>query len=425
MAVPALAGNGQERHSNKRSYLRRHAGSNERFQARRVPAGMRRTPLGVSKHKDEDIFKKPSNMFPLELQVRIIPCPVDEHCIFVWQNQEATGLITNTLEVSVNHLVRSLIVFALSLFVVTTAHAQQKTYRIGYILSTESQLGAGAIAFADAVAKQSGNKIKIEQQPNAALGGEVEMLNGLQLGTVDFAFITGAPLPNIIPAVGVFNIPFIFRDIAHAHAVLDSPLGLSYLEKFKDKEMVALAWGENGLRHITNSKRPIKTPEDIKGLKLRLPQSDVMRIGFKELGVDTVSLPFPQVFGALQSGQIDGQENPISTIVSSKFAQVQQYLSLTGHVYDPAVILVSKATWEELSGEEQAILVEAAKVGAKASRDYNAKEAKAGVENLRKQGMEVTDQIDRAKFAAAVQPAYPEFEKMYGAAVIKQIQDTK
>ncbi|MGO9530371.1 MAG: DctP family TRAP transporter solute-binding subunit [Syntrophobacteraceae bacterium] len=324
-----------------------------------------------------------------------------------------------------NYLGRSLVLLFLFLLVAPAAQAQQKTYRIGYILSTESQLGAGGIAFADEVAKRTGGKINIEQQPNAALGGEVEMLKGLQLGTVDFAFITGAPLPNIIPEIGVFNIPFLFRDIKHAHAVLDSPLGLSYLEKFKDKKMIALAWGENGLRHITNSNRPINTPEDINGLKLRLPQSDVMLIGFKMLGAETVSLPFPQVFGALQSGQIDGQENPISTIISSKFAQVQKYLSLTGHVYDPAVILVSRDTWDEFSADEQATLYEAAKAGAKTSREYNAKMENTGVDILRDQGLDVVDQIDRAKFRAAVLHAFPEFEKKYGAGVIKQIQSMK
>ena len=322
-----------------------------------------------------------------------------------------------------NYPRRALIVLAVILFVAPAASAQQKTYRIGYILSTQSQLGVGATVFAAEVAKQTAGKIKIEQQPNAALGGEVEMLSGLQLGTVDFAFITGAPLPNIIPEVGVFNIPFLFRDLAHAQTVLDSPLGRVYLDKFKDKGMIALAWGENGMRHITNSKRPIAAPEDIKGLRLRLPQSDVMLSGFKVLGADAVSLPFPQVYGALQSGQIDAQENPISTIVSAKFFQVQKYLSLTGHVYDPAVILVSKDTWDELTGTEQAALLEAAKAGAKASRDFNALHEKAGVEYLRGQGMEVVDQVDRAQFMDAILPAHSEFEKRFGAAVIKQIQD--
>jgi TRAP-type transport system periplasmic protein len=191
-----------------------------------------------------------------------------------------------------------------------------RTLKIGYILSTDSQLGAGAKAFVDELEKRTKGLIKVEQFPNSALGGEVEMLKGVQLGTVDLAFITGAPLPNILPEVGAFNIPFLFRDAAHAHAALDGPLGQDYLQKFRTKDLVALAWGENGMRHITNSKRAVRTAEDLKGLKLRLPQSEVMLAGFKALGADVAPLAFPQLYGALQSGQFDGQENPIATILA-------------------------------------------------------------------------------------------------------------
>jgi len=305
------------------------------------------------------------------------------------------------------------------------AQAQQKTYKFGYILSQDSQLGAGATVFAEEVAKRTGGKIKIDQQPNAVLGGEVEMLKGMQLGTVDMAFITGAPLPTVVPDVGVFNIPFIFRDIDHAHSVLDGNIGGSYLEKFKDKNLVALAWGENGLRHITNSKHPITQPDDLKGIKIRLPQSEVMLIGFKALGADVASLPFPQLYGALQSGQFDGQENPIATILSSKFSQVQKYLTLSGHVYDPAVILVSSDVWAELKDNERMALTEAAKAAAKASRVYAGESQRKGVETLRQQGMVVVEKIDRAQFAAALLAARPEYEKKFGASVIKQIEDSK
>src|SRR5580704_9638136 len=167
------------------------------------------------------------------------------------------------------------------------AQAQSaKVLKLGYILSTHSQLGAGATVFTDEVAKRTAGHYKIEQYPNSALGGEVEMLKAVQLGTVDMAFITGAPLPNFVPEIGVFNIPFLFRDAEHAHAVLDGPIGQSYLEKFREKGLVALAWGENGMRHLINSKHEIRSAEDLKGLKLRLPQSDVMLAGFKALGAD-------------------------------------------------------------------------------------------------------------------------------------------
>lgn len=303
--------------------------------------------------------------------------------------------------------------------------ASARTLKIGYILSTDSQLGAGAKAFADEVTKLTQGRVTVEQFPNSALGGEVEMLKGVQLGTVDLAFITGAPLPNILPEVGVFNIPFLFRDAKHAHAALDGPIGQAYLEKFRSKDMVALAWGENGMRHITNSKRDIRTPEDLKGLKLRLPQSEVMLAGFKALGADVAPLAFPELYGALQSGKFDGQENPIATIQSAKFAQVQKYLTVSGHVYDPAVIVMSVDAFEELDeGDKQAIM-KAAKVGGQASRDYAAEAQAKGVAALAEAGMQVTPQIDTAAFSAAMASAVPGFEAKFGADLIKQIRDSK
>ena len=302
---------------------------------------------------------------------------------------------------------------------------QARTLKIGYILSTDSQLGAGAKAFADELEKRTKGLIKVEQFPNSALGGEVEMLKGVQLGTVDLAFITGAPLPNILPEVGAFNIPFLFRDAAHAHAALDGPLGQDYLQKFRTKDLVALAWGENGMRHITNSKRAVRTAEDLKGLKLRLPQSEVMLAGFKALGADVAPLAFPQLYGALQSGQFDGQENPIATILASKFAQVQKYLTVSGHVYDPAVIVMSVDAFEELDEGAKEAVIAAAKLGAQASRAYAAEAQAKGVAALAQAGMEVTAEIDKAKFAAAMAGAVPEFEKRFGVEVIGKLRNAK
>lgn len=306
-----------------------------------------------------------------------------------------------------------------------SAQAQSRTLKLGYILAQDSQLGAGAAAFAAELSTATQGRLKVEQFPNSALGGEVEMLKGVQLGTIDLAFITGAPLPNIIPDVGVFNIPFLFRDAPHAHAVLDSPIGQSYLEKFRAKDLVALAWGENGMRHITNSKMAIKGPEDLRGLKLRLPQSEVMLAGFKALGADVAPLPFPQLYDALKTGQFDGQENPIATILASKFSQVQKHLTLSGHVYDPAVIVMSVDAFDELSPADKEAVVKAAKIGAKASRVYAAEAQTKGVETLRQAGMQVVADVDATKFAAAMASAAPIFEKQFGAELVGKIRQFK
>lgn len=311
------------------------------------------------------------------------------------------------------------------LFGMPATYAQSRTLKMGYILAQDSQLGAGSTAFAKELEAATGGRLKVEQFPNSALGGEVEMLKGVQLGSIDLAFITGAPLPNIIPEVGVFNIPFIFRDAAHAHAVLDSPIGQDYLGKFRGKDLVALSWGENGMRHITNSKRPIAGPDDLKGMKLRLPQSEVMLAGFKALGADVAPLAFPQLYDALKTGSFDGQENPIATILASKFSQVQKHLTLSGHVYDPAVIVMSVDAFDELSPADKEAVKKAAIAGAKASRVYAAEAQAKGVETLKKDGMQVVEKIDPVKFAGAMASATPEFEKKFGADLIKKIRDFK
>jgi tripartite ATP-independent transporter DctP family solute receptor len=297
-----------------------------------------------------------------------------------------------------------------------------RTLKFGCLLSVESQLGAAGTAFADEIARRCGDRLRVDLYPNAVLGGEVEMLKAVQIGALDLAIITGAPLPNVLPEAGVFNIPFLFRDAAHGRAVLDGSIGRAYLDKFRTTNMVGLAWGENGLRHITNSRRPIREPQDLKGLRLRLPQSDVMLAGFRDLGADPAPLPFPQVFDALKQGRFDAQENPLATIRSSGFDKVQHHLSLTGHVYDPAVVLASLDVVEDVGPEDTAILADAARLAADASRRYGDRENTEGLAALIRAGMRVVTDPDRGAFAQALIPAAPEFDRMFGADLINQIR---
>jgi TRAP-type transport system periplasmic protein len=302
---------------------------------------------------------------------------------------------------------------------------EARVIKLGYILAPHSQLGAGADVFAAEVEKRMQGRFRIDQYPDAALGGEVEMMKGVQLGTVDMAFITGAPMPNFVPEIGVFGIPFLIQDAQHAYRVLDGPLGQELLKKFEAQNIVALAWGENGMRHITNSRNPVVVPADLKGLKLRVPQSDVMVAGFDALGADTHPLAFPEVYGALQTGRFDGQENPIATIIASKFYQVQKYLTLSGHIYDPAAFLMSKDLYDELSPADRQAFVEAARLGALASRKFAAEAEANGIAFLRQQGMEVVTDIDKAKFADAMASAMPTFEKKFGRDMIEAIRQAK
>ena len=188
--------------------------------------------------------------------------------------------------------------------------------------------------------------------------------------------------------------------------------------------MIMLAWGENGLRHISNARRPIVTPADLQGLKLRVPQSDVLLQGFKALGVDAAPLPFPQLFEALRDGKFDGEENPIATIVAAKFDQVQKYLTLSGHAYDPAVFVMAPDAFDDLSHDDRASFIEAAKLGGAASRRFAANAEAEGVAVLQKAGMTVQASIDRGSFINAMAAANASYEKAFGLGLIRQIRQT-
>ena len=305
------------------------------------------------------------------------------------------------------------------------ARAGARTLRIGYILPLKSQLGAGATAFAEDVSKSTGGRFIVKQFPDSTLGGDVELLKAVQLGTVDLALVTGMGLSGLMPDLGVLNIPFLFRDAAHAQAVLDGPIGQSFQATFAARDITLLAWGENGLRHITNARKVIATPEDLKGLKIRVPQSDVMLQGFQALGAEAAPLPFPVLYQALQAGTFDGEENPVATIRAAKLDEVQKFLTLSGHAYDPAAFIMSTDLRSDLSPEDYASFVTAARAGAKASRVFAADAEVNGVAALQEGGMTVQPTVDKARFAAAMASANADFDKRFGQDLIAQIRATK
>lgn len=297
-----------------------------------------------------------------------------------------------------------------------------RVLRMGYLFARDSQLGAGAGEFARKVEAATHGACRIEDYPNSALGGEIEMLDALRKGELDLGFITAAPVLNVVPEFGIFDMPFLFRDASHAHTVLDSPIGQDYLAKFLGHDLVALAWGENGMRHLTNSKRLVHRPEDMRGLKLRVPQSDLFVRCFRQLGVAAAPLGFPALYGALEAGRFDGQENPIATIRAAHFERVQRYLTLTGHIYDSAIIFMSKDAWDDLSPAERDAFTDAARAGGLVSRQVAGQAEQHGVEALQAAGMEVVRDVDRAAFLAAMEPTWSEFAAQFGEAQIARMR---
>jgi tripartite ATP-independent transporter DctP family solute receptor len=292
--------------------------------------------------------------------------------------------------------------------------------QLGHPTASTSHYGVAATTLADELAKRSNGKFKVVVIPN---GAEREMIESAQNGTLDLVVTSTGPVGNFVPEVAIVDIPFLFRNYAHAHAVLDGPIGQDMLKLFPAKGIEALAWGENGFRHITNSKRPINTPDDAKGLKVRTMENQVHMTAFRQLGILPTPMAFTEVFNALQQGMIDGQENPIPVITSSQFAKVQKYLTLTGHVYSPALILMSKSTYDRLAPDEQKMFHEAAAVAVKAMREEVAAVEANGVEELRAAGMQVITDVDRAKFQEALEPVYAEYAKKFGKDKIDQIRN--
>ena len=303
--------------------------------------------------------------------------------------------------------------------------AAQTVLKIGYATSKESHYGVGTTAFCDEMEKGTQGRYKCQQFPASALGGEREQIEAVQLGTQDLTNTSTGPLGNFVPEVKVVDIPFLFRDYDHARKVMDGPIGQDLLKKMQPKGLIGLAWTENGFRHMTNNKRPILQASDAAGLKGRTMENKVHMDGYRTFGLLPTPMAFPELFGALQQGTVDGQENPIPVILASKFAQVQKHLSLTGHVYSPAVLLLSPKVWEKLSEADRKVFVDAAQKGSTAQRKKVNDDESNGIAQLRKDGMQVVEKVDGESFRKAVMPAYAGFAKEFGADRIAAIQAVK
>ena len=302
--------------------------------------------------------------------------------------------------------------------------AAGKEVKLGYALPQTSHYGAGANGWSQAIEKSLGGKFSFKQFPASALGGEREVIEGLQLGTIDLAIVsTGATL-NFVPKTGVFDIPFLFRDLQHARHVLDGKIGQDMLAEFPKRGIVALAWGEQGFRHLTNNVRPVTTPADAKGLKIRTTENPIHIAAFHEIGILATPMAWPEVATALQQGTIDGQENPLSVIVSARLPQRQKYLSLTAHVYGPALVLMSPAVYDGLSDQDKQLMKDAGVTAAQAMRDYVDDIEKTGVDAVKAEGMQVNT-VDHAAFAKAVEPVYPQYYKQFGQKLVESIRQTQ
>lgn len=263
--------------------------------------------------------------------------------------------------------------------------------RFGYGLNEQSNQGRAAKVFAEAVEKGSGGKMRVRAIGAAALGSDNQMQQALIGGAQEMMVGSTATLVGITKEMALWDTPFLFQNAKEADTILDGPIGQKVMAKLEEKGLVGLVYWENGFRNLTNTKRPVTKLEDLAGIKLRVMPNPVYLESFNTLGANAIPLAFSELFSALETKTVDGQENPYNTILSSKFYEVQKYLSVTNHVYSPWIVLVSKKWWDGLSKDEQKVLLDAAKASRDFERRDTREEAAKALADLKAKGMQINE----------------------------------
>ncbi len=298
--------------------------------------------------------------------------------------------------------------------------AAQTQITIQHPLPLNSHYGAGATGLKESLEAATGGRYRVNIQRN---DNEREMIESVQIGTLDCTITSTGPVGNFVPEVRNVDVPFLFRDYAHARGVLDSEIGQGLLQRFTSRGMVGVVWLENGFRHLTNSRREVQTPADVRGLKVRTMENQVHMRAFQTLGALPTPMAFSELIPALQQGTVDGQENPIPVIVANNLNQVQRYLTLTGHVYSPALLICNPGTLQRMSAADRNAFMEAAKAAQKANRDRVSADEASGVDELRRRGMQVVTQVDPAAFQQALAATFAEYERTLDGALLRRIRD--
>lgn len=305
-----------------------------------------------------------------------------------------------------------------------SACAAPRALRLAHVVNEQDSFHVCALKIKEVVEAESGGELTVDIFPNAKLGDERTLLENVRMGVIDMAIITGGPIINFMPEFGIFDLPFLFRDEAHAYSVLDGELGQGILDRMDKVGWKGLAYGERGFRDLTNSKRPVVKPSDMAGLKIRLMENPIYVETFRALGANAVPMSWPETLTALQQGTIDGQENPLNVIVAFKLYDSQKYMTLTHHTYSPNVVMMSHRAWKGLKPDHQELILKAARAGAKANRDVDIQKAAEWLEFLKAQGM-IVSQPDGEAFREAVKPLYEKYMEKFGAETVQAILDVK
>jgi TRAP-type transport system periplasmic protein len=304
-----------------------------------------------------------------------------------------------------------------------TAQAQEKAFKLGLQNPKGHPAVMGAEKFAEIVAAKSGGKMKINLFPGGVLGGDAPTVSALQGGTVEMTVLNSGILAAQVKDFAIYDFPFLFSNTKEADAIVDGAFGKSLHTKLADKGIIGLAYWELGFRNLTNSRRPINKVEDIEGLKLRVIPNPINVDWVKALGANPTPLPFPELYAAMEQKAVDGQENPLSVILSNKFAEVQKHLVLTNHQYNPQSVIFSKKVWDGLSADEKKILQDAANEAGAYQRKVSRELSASNLDALKKAGMQVTElsAADTAKLHDKMKPVIDKHAATVGEATVKEM----
>jgi tripartite ATP-independent transporter DctP family solute receptor len=304
--------------------------------------------------------------------------------------------------------------------------AAQIKFRFAHTISTEDAMHLATLEFAKRVAEKTQNAIQIEVYPTGQLGNDVKVLEGVKLGTIDIG-MTGNPFfTSFAPEMNAFDLPYLFRDFTHAYKVIDGPIGQELRKHLEKNSMMALGVLEIGFRNLTNNKRPVKVPEDVKGLKIRTTPNPAHLQAFRLLGANPVPMPVTELYLALKTGAVDGQENPIAHIYAMKFHEVQKYMSLTYHAYTLANVIMNLKKYQELKPEYQKALVEAIAEARDWDRKYNREIEGQALAKIKAAGVLVEENPDREAFRKVVaDAAADEYVKKFGRETLDKIKNTR
>ena len=291
------------------------------------------------------------------------------------------------------------------------------TINVGHSVAADHGYHQGLLKFKEVVEEKTGGNVTVEIHPSSSLGTEREMIEGLQLGTIEMCLAATSQLTSFVPEYQVFDLPYIFSSRQQAWDTLDGDLGEEMLDMLDDKGLVGLAYYEVGFRNFTNNEGPINTPADISGKKFRTMETPVHVQSIGYWGGNAISMPIGEVYTALQTGTIDGQENPLSIILSQKLYEVQKYISISEHFYTGTPLLISKSLWDTMTPELQAIIHEAADAGRDVCRETNVAAEEEAIAIFEEAGCQIND-ADKAAFQATAPDIYAMFADEIGQDLI-------